>query len=99
MRKESYYYVYIMTNKWKNVLYIGVTNNLQRRVIEHQERKVAGFTAKYHVSKLVYYEQTTEILSAIEREKILKGWLRKKKEALISTVNPKWTDLTASIMG
>lgn len=88
------YYVYILTN-WNNtVMYIGVTNNLERRVWEHKLKLVAGFTKKYNVTKLVYYEETNDVTAAIAREKILKGWLRKKKNALVETMNPTWKDLS-----
>ena len=87
------YYVYILTNKNNKVLYIGVTNNLERRLYEHKEKLVEGFTKKYNVNKLVYYETTSDIKAAIEREKVLKKWSRKKKEWLISLKNPLWNDL------
>ena len=88
------YYVYILTNKSNRVLYIGVTNNLQRRVYEHKEKLIEGFTSKYNVNKLVYYENTVDIKVAIEREKTLKKWARKKKEWLIEQYNPDWRDLS-----
>ncbi|MBQ8394274.1 MAG: GIY-YIG nuclease family protein [Clostridia bacterium] len=88
------YYVYILTNKRNTVLYTGVTNNLERRLYEHKNKMVEGFTAKYNVNKLVYYEETGEVVSALTREKQIKGWLRIKKEALINTVNPEWKDLS-----
>lgn len=81
-----------MTNKSKT-LYTGVTNNLERRVFEHKHHLVKGFTNKYKITKLVYYEATNDVLSAITREKQIKGWLRKKKLALIESVNPRWKDL------
>lgn len=88
------YYVYILTN-WNNkVLYIGVTNNLQRRVYEHKNKLIEGFTSKYNVNKLVYYECFSEIYLAITREKQLKKYLRKKKEELINFSNPTWKDLS-----
>jgi len=87
------YYIYIMTNKSKT-LYIGVTDNLERRVYEHKNKLIEGFTKKYNITKLVYYEMTNDVLSAIEREKQIKGWLRRKKIALIEAVNPKWADLS-----
>ena len=87
------YYIYIMTNKSKT-LYIGVTDNLERRVYEHKNKLIEGFTKKYNITKLVYYETTNDVRSAIEREKQIKGWLRKKKIALIEVVNPKWADLS-----
>lgn len=88
------YYVYILTNKSNRVLYIGVTNNLPRRVYEHKEGLIEGFTSKYNVNKLVYYENTVDIKVAIEREKTLKKWARKKKEWLIEQYNPDWRDLS-----
>ena len=88
------YYVYILTNKTKTVLYTGVTNNLQRRVEEHRSNlKQNSFTSKYKVYMLVYYETTTDITSAIAREKQIKNLLRKKKEELINQMNPTWADL------
>ena len=87
------YYVYIMTNK-SRTLYVGVTNNLERRVHEHQQKLVAGFTSKYNVTQLAYFEGTQDIHAAIAREKQIKGWVRRKKIALIESVNPKWKDLS-----
>lgn len=88
------YYVYILTN-WNNkVLYIGVTNDLERRMYEHKSKIISGFTKRYNVNKLVYYEEYREIKDAIVREKQLKGWKRIKKEELISMQNPEWNDLT-----
>ncbi len=88
------YYVYIMTNK-SGTLYTGVTNDLLRRVYEHKHKLIPGFTSKYNITRLVYYEATTDIRAAIAREKQLKGWLRSKKIALIESVNPTWKDLGA----
>ena len=89
----SIYYVYIMTN-WNNkVMYVGVTNNLERRVYEHINKLADGFTKKYNINKLVYYDQTTNVCSAIEREKQIKGWVRKRKNELVETMNPNWKDL------
>ena len=93
-KRRDMYYVYILTNKRNTVLYTGVTNNLERRLYEHKNKMVEGFTAKYNVNKLVYYEETGEVVSALTREKQIKGWLRIKKEALINTVNPEWKDLS-----
>lgn len=87
------YYVYILTNKTNEVLYIGMTNDLVRRIYEHREKRIEGFTAKYNVTKLVYYEETSDVRIAIQREKTLKKWARKKKEWLISRKNPCWEDL------
>jgi len=87
------YYVYIMTNK-SRTLYTGVTNNLERRVYEHKHKLIPGFTSKYNITKLVYYEETDNINVAIAREKQIKGWLRARKIALIESENPEWKDLS-----
>jgi len=87
------YYVYIMTNRSKT-LYTGVTNDLIRRVYEHKNKMVEGFTKKYNIMKLVYFEETSDVQAAIEREKQIKGWLRSKKIALIESKNPEWKDLS-----
>ena len=87
------YYVYIMTNKSKT-LYTGITNNLQRRVYEHKQKLIPGFTSKYNINQLVYYEITSDINVALSREKQIKGWLRSKKITLIESVNPEWRDLS-----
>ncbi len=87
------YYVYIMTSP-SGTLYIGMTNNLQRRVYEHQHGLIEGFTKKYSVNRLVYFEETSDVQSAIVREKELKKWRRSKKIALIESLNPKWQDLS-----
>ena len=88
------YYVYIMTNK-SRTLYTGVTNNLVKRTYEHKQKLVPGFTAKYNITRLVYFEETPDVKAAITREKQIKGWLRAKKIALIETMNPLWNDLSA----
>jgi putative endonuclease len=88
------YYVYIMTNE-SNTLYTGVTNDLTKRVFEHKNKLLPGFTAKYNITRLVYFEETNDVQTAIAREKQIKGWLRKKKLGLISSVNPKWEDLSS----
>ena len=87
------YYVYILTNKTNRVLYTGVTNDLKRRIYEHRNKLADGFTKKYNVYKLVYFDYTTDVRSAISREKQIKGWTRAKKEALIDEFNPEWQDL------
>jgi putative endonuclease len=87
------YYVYIMCNK-SRMLYIGVTNDLERRVYEHRKKLIPGFTSRYGLDKLVYYESTNDITIAIEREKELKGWVRRKKTALVNTDNTEWKDLS-----
>ena len=89
------YYVYILSNWCDSVLYIGVTNNLQRRLYEHRNHLAKGFTQKYKVDKLVYFENTGDIRVALEREKQFKGWSRSKKNALITKTNPNWKDLSA----
>ena len=88
------YFVYILSNWDDSVLYIGVTSNLPRRLYEHRNGLADGFTKKYNVHKLVYYEHTNDIYSAISREKQLKKWVRAKKNALISRMNPQWIDLS-----
>ena len=88
------YYVYILTNKTNKVMYIGVTNDLQRRLYEHKNELVDGFTKKYHVHKLVYYESYEYVEDAILREKKLKGLLRIRKNELVETMNPEWIDLS-----
>jgi putative endonuclease len=89
-----HYYVYIMTNA-SRTLYAGVTNDLVPRVYEHKQKIVPGFTSRYNITKLVYFEETTDIRAAIAREKQIKGWLRSKKIALIESFNPAWQDLAA----
>jgi putative endonuclease len=87
------YYVYIMASS-SGTLYTGVTDDLQRRVYEHQHKLVPGFSSKYNVNRLVYYEETSDIQEALHREKQIKGWLRAKKVELITSSNPKWQDLS-----
>jgi len=87
------YFVYILASKRNGTLYIGVTNDLMRRVYEHKNNLINGFTQKYNVHQLVYYEQTSDIDSAIQREKRLKKWNRKWKLKLIEKENPNWNDL------
>jgi len=88
------FYVYIMSSK-SRVLYIGITNNLRRRVWEHKNGLCSGFTRDYKIHRLVYFERFQYVRNAIYREKQLKGWLRKRKIALIEAVNPTWEDLAA----
>ena len=88
------YYVYIMSSKSRR-LYTGVTDNLERRVYEHKNKLLPGFSKRYNISRLVYYESSPDIRAAITREKQIKGWLRAKKVALIESVNPAWDDLSA----
>ena len=87
-------FVYILTNERGNVMYIGVTSDLRRRLYEHKTGAFEGFTKRYNVHKLVYYEETSDIREAIAREKQLKGWSRAKKNALVESMNPEWRDLS-----
>ena len=91
------YYVYLLTNRANRVLYTGVTNNLGRRLTEHKDHKIDGFTARYHVDKLIYYEIYHTAREAISREKQIKGWTREKKEALIAQKNPNWEELKITV--
>ncbi len=93
MQTVNKYYVYIMTNK-SRTLYTGVTNDLERRVYEHKQKLVPGFTAKYNTTRLVYFEVTQDVQAAIAREKQIKGWLRRKKISLIESLNSEWKDLS-----
>lgn len=90
---QKQYYVYIVTNL-SGTLYIGVTNNLERRIYEHREQTTKGFTAKYNIHRLLYFELFSNVRDAIDREKQLKKWRRSKKIALINTMNPSWQDLS-----
>lgn len=96
---NRFYYVYILASKKNGTLYIGVTGDLVKRIYEHKEKKIEGFTKKYGVSKLVYFEQTQDVSSAIEREKHLKKWRRQWKIDLIEKMNPEWEDLYGMISG
>ena len=87
------YYIYIMTNR-SGTLYTGITNDLHRRVYEHKQKLVPGFTKKYNITRLVYFEETPNINAAIAREKEIKRWTRVKKFELITSINPKWQDLS-----
>ena len=87
------YYVYILTNQFNDVFYVGVTNSLERRIREHQSGLIDGFTKKYRVHKLVYCESCHDVRDAIAREKQLKNWNREKKRFLIEKMNPDWKDL------
>jgi putative endonuclease len=94
MPKEKHFYVYLLTN-WNNkVMYVGVTNDLHRRLYEHKNKLVKGFTEKYNVDKLVYFEETVDVQSALAREKEIKKWRREKKNNLVISVNPEWKDLS-----
>ncbi|MFH0991183.1 MAG: GIY-YIG nuclease family protein [bacterium] len=95
MGRYRNYYVYLQTN-WNNkVMYVGMTNDLIRRLTEHKNKLVQGFTSKYNVNKLVYYEHTTDLYSAIMREKQIKKWRREKKNHLVESMNPEWKDLSS----
>jgi putative endonuclease len=87
------YWVYIMSGRTRT-LYIGVTNDLERRIYEHRNKSVPGFTSEYRVDRLIYFEELADIRDAIEREKQIKSWRREKKVALIKSLNPRWRDLS-----
>jgi putative endonuclease len=89
------FFVYIMTNR-SGTLYVGVTNDLERRVYEHKNKLLPGFTARYRIDRLVFFETTDDIRVAIDREKEIKGWRRRKKILLISGTNPSWRDLSGN---
>ena len=89
-----HFYVYIMSSP-SRTLYVGMTNDLARRVYEHKHKLIAGFTARYNVNELVHFEETSDVNAAIAREKQIKGWTRAKKFALIEATNPQWKDLSA----
>jgi len=93
------YFIYIMASQRHGTLYIGVTNNLIRRVYEHREKITPGFTAKYNVNRLVWFDQTDSIEAAIQHEKRLKHWQRAWKIEMIEKANPEWEDLYASLFG
>ncbi len=95
-----HYYVYILASATNVTLYIGVTRDLVRRVYEHRNHlDPDSFTSKYNVHKLVYFEETSDVNAALEREKQLKGWRRSKKNALVETMNPRWEDLYPGLLG
>ena len=87
------HYVYILTNVKRNVMYVGVTNNLEKRIAEHRDGRGGAFTRKYRLNTLVYAEEYQYVDEAIAREKEIKGWRRSKKDALVETQNPTWADL------
>ena len=88
------YYVYLLTNRNSKVMYIGMTNDLRRRVYQHKKKLIPGFSQKYNVDRLVYYETTTDARAAIAREKEIKKWRREKKNNLVIAANPEWKDLS-----
>ena len=93
------YYVYLLCNSHKNVIYTGVTSNLARRIWEHKQHlDKNSFTARYNVDQLVYYESTSDVRAAIEREKQIKGWNRKRKNKLVESKNQNWVDLYEGIL-
>jgi putative endonuclease len=94
---DKQYYIYIMTNKNNTVLYTGVTNDLKKRVYQHRQKMVEGFTKKYNVNKLVYYQIAQDAVAAISREKQIKAGSRAKKIELITGLNPEWNDLYESL--
>ena len=96
--KSRKYYTYILTNRHCTVLYIGMTGDLVRRIWQHRQKKVKGFTRRYNVNRLIYFEEYGRVERAIDREKQLKGWSRPKKEALIEKLNPEWRDLYEEIL-
>jgi putative endonuclease len=89
------YFVYIITNKNKTVLYTGMTNDLERRIAEHIAGLEKGFAARYHLNRLLWFESCGDVIGAIAREKQIKGWLRSRKVALINSLNPEWKNLAA----
>ena len=93
MINDRRYYVYLFSNRTRT-LYVGVTNDLQRRIYEHKSRLVEGFTKRYYLNYLVYFEETTDVASAIAREKQIKSWRRAKKIDLMESTNPQWKDLS-----
>ena len=95
MSREHRYFVYILTNRNRQVMYIGMTSDLARRLHEHRDHVVPGFTQKYRIDTLVYFEETHDVLAALEREKQIKKWRREKKDALVASMNPQWRDLGA----
>ena len=94
---DKQYYIYILTNIGNTVLYTGVTNDLRRRIMEHKEKVIKGFTERYNLCKLVYYEIAESVESAIVREKRIKKLLRKQKETLINSLNKEWRDLYSEL--
>jgi putative endonuclease len=94
--KTETYYVYLLTN-WNNyVIYVGMTNDLKRRLYEHKNKLIKGFTHKYNLNKLVYFEETQDVTAAIAREKEIKRWRREKKNQLVNGMNPGWDDLSSN---
>ena len=99
MYRDYNFWIYIVTNLHESVFYVGMTNDLARRVTEHRSGEVPGFTSAYRCRKLIYYEHCTDVQDAMAREKQLKKWSRQKKLALIATLNPRWRDLAPEVLG
>jgi len=99
MLRDYNFWIYIVTNEHGSVLYIGMTNDLARRISEHRAGEIPGFTANYRCRTLAYYEHCTNVQDAIAREKQLKKWSRSKKVGLIATMNPRWNDLAPEVLG
>ena len=95
--ENKIYYVYIITTQNNKVMYVGMTNNLKRRIYEHKNKLVDGFTKKYNINKLVYYESSSQIDTILNREKEIKKWRREKKNKLVETLNPEWKDLAVEL--
>ena len=95
-KQERYYYVCILTNR-SGTLYTGMTSNLERRVDEHKQHVVPGFTSRYNIDRLVYFEQTMDVYAAKERERQIKAWTRSKRIELINSTNPRWLDLSIEL--
>ncbi len=97
MTKQHQYFIYLLVNANNKVIYVGMTNNLERRIFEHKNSLIEGFTAKYNINKLVYFEETKDVTTAISREKEIKKWRREKKNALVEQTNPAWSDLSPDL--
>jgi putative endonuclease len=97
MVSTNSYYIYLLTNWNHRVMYVGVTNDLERRIYEHKNKLISGFTDKYKVNKLVYFEETGDIHAAITREKEIKKWRRDKKNRLVNKINPGWQDMSEEL--
>ena|SRR5699024_34791 len=95
---EKLYHLYMMTNAQHTVLYTGMSGDLTKRIWQHKQRKIEGFTKRYNVTKLIYVEDYRQVEDAIDREKQIKGWTRKKKERLINRVNPGWRDVYEEVI-
>jgi putative endonuclease len=91
--REYRFFVYILVNRNRRVMYVGMTNDLMRRLDEHRRKVVPGFTSRYNVDRLVYFEETSDVFAALGREKQIKAWRRGKKDALVAIANPDWRDL------